>query len=465
MTEPLWRISEIVEATGGNCSADQSIAVTGISIDTRTLEKGDLYIAIVGDVHDGHKFVKNAFDAGASCALVSKDYKPEGDYGPLIIVDDTMTAMEALGQASRARSKAKIIAVTGSVGKTGTKESLRQCLEGLGKVHASVKSFNNHWGVPISLARMPRDTEYGVFEVGMNHPGEITPLTKFIRPHITIITTVAPVHIEFFKNIEEIAAAKAEIFDGLEAEGYAILNMDNPHYDFLKERAVQKGAQIISFGEHQEAEARLLDLELHTECSDAKADILGEMVEFTLGITGKHLVLNTLAVLAAIKLAGADTRQAANALAKIKAQDGRGAKQIISRPDGDIAIVDESYNANPASMKAAIGAFAQSTAASNRHILVLGDMLELGKESSKLHKDLLNPILDAGIDKVYLCGPYMKDLYQTIPSEKQGAYGENSEQLTPLLLKDIGPGDAVMVKGSLGSKMGPVVEVLKNTLG
>lgn len=465
MTEPLWRVSEITEATGGECNADPATPVTGISIDTRTLEKGDLYIAIIGDVHDGHKFVKNAFEAGAACALVSRDYQPEGDHGPLIVVDDTMKGMEALGQASRARSKAKIIAVTGSVGKTGTKESLRQCLEGQGKVHASVKSFNNHWGVPISLARMPGDTEYGVFEVGMNHPGEITPLTKFIRPHVTIITTVEPVHIEFFKNIEEIAAAKAEIFDGLEPNGHAVLNMDNPHYEFLKARAEQKGATIVPFGEHEEAEARLLGLELHTECSDAKADILGEMIEFTMGIPGKHLVLNTLAVLAAIKLAGADARAATQTLAGIRAQDGRGAKQVISRPEGDIAIVDESYNANPASMRAAIAAFAQSTATNNRRILVLGDMLELGQESSKLHKGLSGPILASDIDKVYLCGPFMKELYQELPSEKQGACTENSEELTPLLLKDIGPGDAIMVKGSLGSKMGPVVEALKNTLG
>ncbi len=462
MSEPLWRISGIVTATGGECQFGHDAEISGISIDSRTLSKGDLYIAIVGDVHDGHRFVEAALQAGAGAALVRKDFRPESDVGPLIYVDDTLKAMEALGQAARARTNAKIIAVTGSVGKTGTKEALRQCLEGQGRTHASVKSFNNHWGVPISLSRMPVDTDYGVFEVGMNHPGEITPLVQFIQPQITIITTVEPVHIEFFKSVEEIAAAKAEIFDGLEAGGIAILNRDNPHFEFLKERALQIGARVIPFGEHEDAEARILDIELHPDRSEVVADLLGQEIRFTMGIPGKHLVMNAMAVLAAVKLAGADVEKAAAVLAQLQAEEGRGAKEIIAVEGGDIAIVDESYNANPASMRAAISSFGQSMQQGySRRIVVLGDMLELGDKAPQLHKDLKGPILESGIDLVFACGEQMSGLFSTLPAANQGGYAANSEELIPELLKALGPGDAIMVKGSLGSRMGLVVEALK----
>ncbi|MGH1349272.1 MAG: UDP-N-acetylmuramoylalanyl-D-glutamyl-2,6-diaminopimelate--D-alanyl-D-alanine ligase [Methyloligellaceae bacterium] len=462
MNEPLWRISSIAAATDGECQFDVDAEISGISIDSRTLNKGDLYIAIVGDVHDGHRFVEAALKAGAGAALVRKDYKPEGDVGPLIYVDDTLRAMEALGQAARGRTDARVIAVTGSVGKTGTKEALRQCLEGQGKIHASVKSFNNHWGVPISLSRMPADTDYGVFEVGMNHPGEITPLVRFIRPHIAIITTVEPVHIEFFKSVEEIAAAKAEIFDGLEAGGIAILNRDNPHFEFLKGRAAEIGARVVPFGEHEEAEARILNVELHPDRSEVTADLLGQEIRFTMGIPGKHLVMNSMAVLAAIKLAGADVEKAAAVLANLQAEEGRGAKEVIALDGGDVAIVDESYNANPASMRAAIASFAQSMQQGySRRIVVLGDMLELGDKAEQLHKDLKGPILDSGVDLVFACGEQMSGLFSTLPATLQGNCAANSEELIPELLKALGPGDAIMVKGSLGSRMGPVVEALK----
>ncbi len=462
MSKPLWRISSIAAATDGECQFDVDAEISGISIDSRTLNKGDLYIAIVGDVHDGHRFVEAALKAGAGAALVRKDYKPAGDAGPLIYVDDTLHAMEALGKAARARTDARVIAVTGSVGKTGTKEALRQCLQGQGNIHASVKSFNNHWGVPISLSRMPVDTDYGVFEVGMNHPGEITPLVRFIRPHIAIITTVEPVHIEFFKSVEEIAAAKAEIFDGLEAGGIAILNRDNPHFEFLKGRAAEIGARVVPFGEHEEAEARILNVELHPDRSEVTADLLGQEIRFTMGIPGKHLVMNSMAVLAAIKLAGADVEKAAAVLANLQAEEGRGAKEVIALGGGDVAIVDESYNANPASMRAAIASFAQSMQQGySRRIVVLGDMLELGDKAEQLHKDLKGPILDSGVDLVFACGEQMSGLFSTLPATLQGNCAENSEELIPELLKAVGPGDAIMVKGSLGSRMGPVVEALK----
>jgi UDP-N-acetylmuramoyl-tripeptide--D-alanyl-D-alanine ligase len=329
-------------------------------------------------------------------------------------------------------------------------------------VHASAKSFNNHWGVPLSLANMPRDTRFGVFEAGMNHAGEIHALTQLIRPAIAIVTTIAPVHLGFFRSIEEIADAKAEIFDGLEPGGTAILNRDNPHYERLVRRARDRGAKIVSFGEAKEADARAVSVELGPDGSQVGADIMGETVSYRLGAPGRHLVQNSLAVLAAAKLAGADLPLAARSLANLHAQAGRGARTLIAAKDGAVALIDESYNANPASMRAALATLGLTPRTEfKRRVAVLGDMLELGPEGAKLHESLAEYIDGAGVDVVFACGELMGSLYQALPAGRRGAYAKTAEELAPMLMEAVGPGDVIMVKGSLGSRMAPLIEALK----
>jgi UDP-N-acetylmuramoyl-tripeptide--D-alanyl-D-alanine ligase len=333
-------------------------------------------------------------------------------------------------------------------------------------VHASVKSFNNHWGVPLSLANMPQDTRFGVFEAGMNHAGEIDVLTRLIRPHIAIITTVAPVHLGFFRAVEEIADAKAEIFRGLELRGTAVINRDSPYYERLKGHALKAGAKVVGFGEADGAEARLLGVELHPDASSVRANILGTPVNYRLGAPGRHLVQNSLAVLAAVKIAGADLELAARALAGLHAQAGRGARTLLGSKDRRIAIIDESYNANPASMRAALATLGLTPRSEfGRRVAVLGDMLELGPEGQKLHEGLADCIDGAGVDVVFACGELMGSLYQALPANRRGAYAKTSEELATQLVEAVGPGDVIMIKGSLGSRMGPLVEALKRRFG
>ena len=466
MAEPLWTLGEIVGATSGKCLGATAAPVTGLSIDTRSLGKNEGFVAIRGPNRDGHAFVAAALDQGAACAIVDGTFPP-GDEERLVRVGDTLEALNALGRAGRARARdTVVIAVTGSVGKTGTKEALRLALAPSGSVHASVKSFNNHWGVPLSLANMAKDTRFGVFEAGMNHAGEIDALTRLIRPHIAIITTVAPVPLGFFRSIEEIADAKAEIFHGLEPGGTAIINRDSPHYERLKTHALKHGAKIVGFGEAEGAEARLLDVVLQPDGSNVKADILGTTVNYRMGAPGRHLVQNSLAALAAVKLAGADLDRAARALSGLHAQAGRGARTLIAGKDGRVAIIDESYNANPASMRAALATLGLTPRAEfGRRVAVLGDMLELGPEGQRLHQGLAEFIDGAGVDVVFACGELMGSLYQALPPSRQGAYAKTAEELAPRLVGAVGPGDVIMVKGSLGSRMGPLVEALKRRFG
>jgi UDP-N-acetylmuramoyl-tripeptide--D-alanyl-D-alanine ligase len=462
VAEPLWTLSEIVAATKGAILGAREAPVTGFSIDTRSLGKGDGFVAIRGPNRDGHAFVAAALDQGAACAVVDGTF-PLGDEERLVRVGETLQALNDLGRAARARAThTKVIAVTGSAGKTGTKEALRLALAPSGSVHASVKSFNNHWGVPLSLANMPKTVTYGVFEIGMNHAGEIDALTRLVRPQIAIVTTVAPVHLGFFRSVEEIADAKAEIFHGLEPGGVAVINRDSPYYERLKAHALEHGARIVGFGEAQSAEVRLLGIELEPDGSKVDADILGEALSYRLGAPGRHLVQNSLAVLAAMKLAGADLKRAAAALEGLQAQAGRGARTLIEGPRGRIAIIDESYNANPASMRAALASLGLTPRNEfTRRVAVLGDMLELGPEGAKLHQDLAEFIDGAGVDVVFACGELMGSLYGVLPASRQGAYAKTAEELQPKLLDAVGPGDAIMVKGSLGSRMGPLVEALK----
>ena len=466
MAEPLWTLSEIVNATRGACLGAHATPVLGFSIDSRSLAPGDAFVAIRGPNRDGHAFVAAALDRGAACAIVDKTFPPR-DEQKLVRVGDTLDALNDLGRAARTRARrTMVIAVTGSAGKTGTKEALRLALEPSGSVHASAKSFNNHWGVPLSLANMPREVRFGVFEIGMNHAGEIDVLTKLVRPHIAIVTTVAPVHLGFFRSVEAIADAKAEIFHGLEPGGTAIINRDIPYYQRLKDHALGHGATIVGFGEAPDAEAHLRDIVLGPEGSNVSADILGETIGYRLGAPGRHLVQNSLALLAAAKLAGADLALAARALSGLHAGAGRGARTLIEAQAGRMAIIDESYNANPASMRAALATLGLAPRGEfRRRVAVLGDMLELGPDGPQLHQELAEFIDGAGVDVVFACGELMGSLFEALPTSRRGAYARTAEELGPQLIGAVGPGDAIMVKGSLGSRMAPLVEALKRRFG
>jgi UDP-N-acetylmuramoyl-tripeptide--D-alanyl-D-alanine ligase len=395
-------------------------------------------------------------------AVVSRGYDGVAP-GTLLRVPDTFVALNDLGRAGRNRAKARVAAVTGSVGKTGTKEMLRLMLSRSGTVHASEKSYNNHWGVPLTAARLAPSTDYAIFEIGMNHANEITPLTKLVRPHIAIITTVASVHAEHFSSTTAIAEAKAEIFYGLEPDGVAILNSDNEHFDLLAVRAALRGVgEIIRFGWGKKADARLLALEAANGGSRITADILGEQIAFYLSVPGDHLALNALAALAAVKCLGGNVKLAAEAMATFTAPPGRGTQSTHSCDGGNFLLIDESYNANPASMTAALKVLASLPAKQvQRRIAVLGDMLELGANTSEIHRSLKDPIEDCAIDAVFCAGPQMQALFDALPAEQRADWAENSAGLKDALLRFVKAGDAIMVKGSNGSRMGLLVEALK----
>ncbi len=459
----LWTLDAMAAAMRAERAGTLPADVSGISIDSRTLGKGDAFFAINGENRDGHEFVDGALKAGAGLAVVASDQRGRFPDAPLLIVPDALEALRDLARAARARMHARVVAVTGSVGKTGTKEALRLALSADGETHASIASYNNHWGVPLSLARCPADAKYAVFEIGMNHAGEITPLTRLVRPHVAIVTGIEPVHLEYFGSLEKIADAKAEIFVGVEPGGAVILNRDNAQYPRLA--AAAKAAHIerlVSFGEQAAADARLLRVSLHADCSTVEAHILGQTVTYKLGAPGRHLVLNSLAVLAAVSLVGADLALAALALNNLKPASGRGTRTVLTVPGGNALLIDESYNANPASMRAAIALLGQASIGKRgRRVAVLGDMLELGPTAAELHRALADAIETAGIDLVFCSGPLMRALWEALPSRARGGYAETAAGLQPTVLDAIRAGDAVMVKGSLGSKMGPIVRALE----
>ena len=458
----LWVVDAMAVAMQAARAGALPQAIGGLSIDSRSIAPGEAFFAIKGDTHDGHGFVATALKNGAGLAVVAESKRGEMPAdAPLLVVPDVLAGLTDLAAAARARSRGKIVAVTGSVGKTSTKEALRLALGRNGEVHASVASFNNHWGVPLSLARLPETARYGVFEIGMNHAGEITPLTKLVRPDVAIVTTVAPVHLAFFNSVDEIADAKAEIFLGLTPGGAAVINRDNDQFARLERAAKKMGARIVGFGEHAEAEARLVRFALQPDISTVEADILGERVAYKIGAPGKHLVVNSLAVLAAAKLAGADLALAALALADQVPAAGRGTRIALGVPGGDALLIDESYNANPLSMRAAVALLGQAEIGPRgRRIAVLGDMLELGPHGPGLHRELAEPIREHGIDLVYCAGPLMEALWQALPSERRGGYAKDAATLEPEVLAAVRGGDAVMIKGSLGSRMGPIVKAL-----
>ncbi|MGE5540339.1 MAG: UDP-N-acetylmuramoylalanyl-D-glutamyl-2,6-diaminopimelate--D-alanyl-D-alanine ligase [Gemmatimonas sp.] len=459
---PLWTAADAETATGGRSTRDWR--ATGVSIDSRTLNPGDLFVALKA-ARDGHDFVGTALAKGAAAAMVSR--KPEGlpPNVALLVVDDVERALAALAQASRARILGRVAAVTGSVGKTTTKEMLRAALGAQGATHAAEGSFNNQWGVPLSLARMPRTTRYAVFEIGMNHAGEIDPLTKLVRPDVAIVTAIEPVHTEHFASLDEVAEAKAEIFAGLApGEGTAIINGDTPYFDLLSRRATEHGAKrILSFGAKEGVWARLVSA---TPASDGRgiaveALLGGQPISLNLSVPGRHWALNALAALTAVSVMGGDVSRAALTLSQIEAPTGRGKRHDVATGDGYFVLLDESYNASPAAMRAAFAAAgAVPVGPGGRRIAVLGDMLELGVEAEKLHADLSGHLQSAKFDLVLTAGPLMHALHRALPKTMQGSRAQGADDLIDAVRALVRAGDVIVVKGSHGMRMDRIVTAL-----
>ena len=438
----LWTSDEIASATGGTASA--RFEVTGVTFDSREVEPGYLFVAMPGTVHDGHKFVEAAFAAGAAGAIVSQPVDR-----PHVLVQDTFVALQALGRASRERSRATIFGVTGSVGKTSTKEALYAALDRNrpGRAHRSVKSYNNHTGVPLSLARMPRDTEFAVFEMGMNNAGEIAALTRQVRPHVTIITAIAPAHIENLGSEEAIADAKAEIFQGLEPDGVVIVPNDTPHRDRLVKAARRHADRIVTFGGGDADVYAVHAVTAEGGGSLISAALLERELTFTISQRGEHWVSNSLAVLAAVEAVDVDVAVAGLALADLGGLKGRGERHLIELEGGEVLLIDESYNANPASMAATLKSLGEERDA-RRRIAVLGPMRELGEHSAELHARLAPAVLDAHVDELILIGDEMRPLAERVVGKLGLDLATDVDDATNTLLRMLHPGDAVLVKAS-----------------
>lgn len=458
---PLWTSAQAAEATGGNVS--RAWRATGVSINTRTLKPGDLFVALVGPNADGHDYVADAFEKGAAAACVSHRPPVLDPDAALLVVDDTQKALEDLGRSARARTAARVIAVTGSVGKTGTKDALKTVLSAQGKTTASEGSLNNHWGLPLSLARTPVDADFAVLEMGMNHPGELTPLSTMARPHVCLITTIAPAHTEFFASTDEIADAKAEIFKGAEPGAVAVLNADISEFDRLFEAARGAGmASVVTFGESIGADFRVIAYSLGPLGSKITALTPVGRVDYAIASPGKHWVVNSLGVLAAVFAAGGDVARAAESLAQVTPPSGRGERFEIALKKGSFTLIDDSYNASPTAMRASLAVLgAQPVGPACRRIAVLGDMLELGEDTPRLHGELADAVLANNIDTVFLAGEAMANLWAALPKRIHGHHSVTAELLTDVVVKAVRPGDVVMVKGSAGSRMGLIANRLK----
>lgn len=465
---PLWTREAALAATGGQAQGSDWQA-TGVSIDTRTLKPGDLFVALK-DVRDGHDFVAAALEKGAAAALVT--HRPEGVAAdaPLLIVDDVLRALEALGKAARARTQAQVIAVTGSAGKTSTKEMLLHVLSKQGRTHAAEASYNNHWGVPLTLARMPADTEFAVIEIGMSHPGEIAPLSRLARPHVAMVTTVAPAHLEAFESVEGIAREKASILEGIEPGGTAVMNADVPTAPILKAAAIAKNARYQGFGESDGAHYRLRACEIGSHATTAIANANGAPIRYTIAAAGRHFAMNGLGALAVSDLFGCDRDRAIDALANWTPVKGRGERQRLqlnANPDSFIELIDDSYNANPASMAASLDVLGAADGA--RRIAIIGDMKELGPDGPDLHAWLADTDAMNAIAKVHCVGPLMRHLWEALPSYKRGHWSETSDDMARKIAgdlpaevpRDIVPGDVVLIKGSLSMKLALVVDAIR----
>ncbi|MBF9043845.1 UDP-N-acetylmuramoyl-tripeptide--D-alanyl-D-alanine ligase [Rhodobacterales bacterium HKCCE4037] len=457
----LWTAAEAAEATGGKVATDW--VAEGVSIDTRTLQPGDLFVALAA-ARDGHEFVAQALEKRAAAAMVS--HVPDGvDPAKCLIVDAVLPALERLGIAARARTEAKVIAVTGSVGKTTAKEMLRQALAGQGRIHAAVASYNNHWGVPLTLARMPADTDFAIIEIGMNHAGEIAPLTRMARPHVAMITTIAAAHLENLGSMEAIAAEKASIFEGLEPGGVAVVPLDVETRDILLEAAARDAAEVVTFGERDGADLRLSDVIVSDETTVLRVSTPDGMRLAKLSVAGRHYASNAVGVMLTVAAAGADLTQATMALSQWQPVAGRGQRERIclSKTD-DIAIelIDDAFNANPTSLAAGLEVLAGITPPrGGRRVAVLGDMLELGPEAEVMHAEIADlPAMEV-IDVVHTSGPLMEHLHEALPGAKRGQHTETAQEMCPIIARNLRPGDVVLVKGSKGSKVSLVVDALR----
>ena len=446
---PLWSGQEVVTATRGRGRTDWS--AHGVSIDSRTLKPGDLFIPLRGLCRDGHQFLPQAFEKGACAALAVK-----GEGSPVVEVEDTREALCALGSHARARSGARLLAVTGTVGKTSVKDALQWVLGKQGETHASEASYNNQWGVPLSLARLPGRARFGVFELGMSRVGEIAPLSQMVLPHVALITAITPVHMEFFGSLDDVAASKGEIFHGLAPGGVAVLNRGSFGYEFLHREALRCGAgEIVSFGEDPKSVVRLIALEMGVESSQLTAQVAGQKVCYAVGAPGRHMVLNSLAVLAGVHALGADVVHAAAALGDWHPLRGRGEKRVLPWKGGVLTVIDESYNASPASVEAALSVLC---AAPGRRVAVLGDMAELGERSRAMHEALADCL--EGVDLVLCCGPQMRHLYEKLPAAQRTAYAATAQDLCAPLVKTLKAGDVIMIKGSRALGMEVLIEAL-----
>ena len=450
----LWTNKDAGAATGGTCRF--AFQATGVSIDSRTVAAGDLFIALAGPNHDGHDHVEAAFAAGASAAMIHREMDANG---ALIRVNDTLIGMADLARHRRAQSSARVAGITGSVGKTGTKEILHQLLADQATTHASAKSHNNHWGVPLTLARLPLAAKYAVVEMGMNAPGEIRALTKIAQPHVALITEVAAAHLKFFNSVAEIAAAKAEIFEGVVPGGMGIIPADNPHAPVLRQQAEKCGVKLLSFGMANDADWRILDLQSDAQGSDVHLAFDGLDGRFRVGVPGAHWARNAVAALAVVSQLGGDVEAAATKLETVQLSGGRGGRQMLDLGGKRCLLIDESYNANPASMRAALAMFADLTMPK---IAVLGDMLELGATAPQLHADLKEDVLAAGLDRLILVGPQMANLAEALGQTgtidiHRAADEVAAGALLGKLLKD---GDGLLIKGSNGIGLSRIVHEL-----
>lgn len=460
-----WKAQDVLRAVRGQSLHMQDWTADGVAIDSRVTRKGDLFIAIKGDSMDGHDYAHKAFENGAVAAIVSRPPSFVSQDKPVVHVDDTFAALQELGQAGRTRAHAKIAAVTGSVGKTSSKEMLRLMLGAIDDTYANEGSLNNRWGVPLSLARLPEHAKYGIFELGMNHAGELGPLAREVRPSVALITNVEEVHLEFFASLEAIAAAKAEIFLGMDPSGIAVLNHDSPLYAQLLGQARAQGLKkTLSFGHETKSDARLLDLRADETGTSVSATLMGKPLSFRIGFPGAHLATLALgALLTCAALLEADIETCAQALAAYRPPERRGERARIELGEGAaFFLIDETFNASPIATKAAMANLGiASKGPSGRRIAVLGDMLELGEKSPALHASLAKAIEANGIDIVHCCGPMMTHLYDALPKEKRGILAKDSQELGPKIAAAVHAGDVVTVKGSKGSHMEIVVAALK----
>ncbi len=465
----LWTSDEAIAATGGEAS--HPFEVGGVSIDTRTLAPGDLFVALKAE-RDGHEFVANAFKAGAAAALVT--HRPEGvaDDAPLLVVPEVLAALEDLGRAARARTNARVAAITGSVGKTSTKEMLRAALTGQGRVHAAEASYNNHWGVPLTLARMPAETDYAVLEIGMNHPGEIAPLAKLARPHVVMVTTVAAAHLEAFENIDGIAVEKGSICDGLEPGGTAVLNGDLPNSHILLEAASRNDAEAITFGTSATCHHRLTDIRVAGHATVAQGRAWRTPVLLKVQTEGRHFAVNAMGCLAVATALGADRARSLLGLGEWTPPPGRGTREKLVFDDGidsgAIDLIDDAFNSNPTSLSAALAVLAgaethdgQGRIGKGRRIAILGDMLELGPQEAALHAGMARDPAMARIDTVHCVGPRMRALWEALPDAKRGRWAASADEVAPDATRLVDAGDVVLIKGSKGSYVSRVVDALR----